>query len=165
MKKIAVSVISLLLTSILAFGQNLTADQIAGYLNDYAVSMEVSFEVQSSDPFFGNASLYVDGAGYIVKSDDYTFYCDGKTRWTIDEGSKEVYVENNDMKFDLVGILATSKIKFDSNGWPYEISVPVNEDIVAVIRIRDLKPQEKGTRKCALDVSKLDKSYLVTDLR
>jgi len=164
MKKFSISILCLFVAEFFAFGQDLTLDQIAGYLDEYAVSAKVNFDIQSSDPIFGSADLYLDGLGYIVKVDGYSFYCDGKTRWTVDESTKEVYVEKDDLKINPVVLLSQSKIKFD-DGWPSELSIPVKDDIVAVIRIKSLQPTEKGTQKCALDVSKLDNSYIVTDLR
>ena len=165
MKKFTIAIFSLLMGTALVSAQNLTYEQITGYLDQYAAAMQVSFDVQSSDPVFGSAELYLDGNGYIAKVEGYSFYCDGKTRWTVDDVTKEVYIENNDQKFDVPAILSKAKIKFDSEGWPYELSIPVKDDIVAVVRIRSLQPKEKGSQKCALDVSKLDKSYIVTDLR
>ena len=60
------------------------------------VSFDYSFTVSSDTPVTGSGGVIFHGNCYKMLASGLEIWCDGKTRWTMDHSSKEVYVEEVD---------------------------------------------------------------------
>ena len=57
------------------------------------VSFKYSFKVKSDVPLSGSGTAVLSGSSYKIDGNGLEIWCDGKTRWTVDRASCEVYIE------------------------------------------------------------------------
>lgn len=91
MKKFLLLTFALSLT-FLAQAQGALED-FAGQLTGGEVSFKYSFEVQGDVPVKGSGTAVLKGNAFHIFGNGLEIWCDGKTRWTIDRGSREAYIE------------------------------------------------------------------------
>lgn len=59
------------------------------------VSLQYSYVVDDGKTKLdGGGKLLLQGESYLMEGDGLKVWCDGKSRWTVDEAAKEVVVEN-----------------------------------------------------------------------
>ena len=77
----------------------LAAQDSAAYVKNLLANNRVSFDFTLSSkgktPMQMNGKAVVDGECYRFKGNSIEVYCDGCTKWTVDEESKEVYIESS----------------------------------------------------------------------
>lgn len=91
-----------------------------------------------------SGKLTAQGNSYHMTGNGLDIWCDGSTRWTLDTESKEVYIENSR------GIEEVLEFK----------------DGISDVNLSDVvitKDPDAGTY--TFDTSKLDDSWIITDLR
>lgn len=148
-------------------------DTLRGKVGAGRVSFTYSFSSEGKAPFGGKGKVVVQGPMYICEMEDGgKIWCDGKTRWTLDRESREIYIEDVASSPDIL-----------SNPEPYldnlkDLSVsPDGKSVSAVydtgkIRvgvkiasIAELPPVSAGNYFCP-DLTKYSSSgWTVTDLR
>ena len=57
------------------------------------VSFDYSLKMQSSVALSGSGTVLFEGDGYRIQGNGVTIVSDGATRWTLDEVSREAYIE------------------------------------------------------------------------
>lgn len=67
-------------------------EALASKVKNNHVSFSYSFNI-SSNSFTGSGHGQVEDGYYKIVSKGMSLYCDGKSRWTVDESAKEVVVE------------------------------------------------------------------------
>lgn len=137
-----------LLTILLPFAAAAQAPQLtalASRLQTDRISLHYDCTFTQDTPVRLSGELLVQGECYQARGNGMEIYCDGKTRWTVDPASKEVYVETAEGLDELVAMYE-SLSDLSITGVKY---LPLSEDLSAF----------------RYDTSSLDTSWVVTDLR
>ena len=78
---------------------SLAAQSDAAYVKDLLTNNRVSFDFALSSkgkaPLQMNGKAVVDGECYRFQGNGIEVYCDGTTKWTVDQETKEVYIERS----------------------------------------------------------------------
>ena len=145
MKKLTLYIISSLFLCLAANGQEKVAREILGRLETNRVSFTYSCTMNEDLPVRLDGTIIAQGECYLAKGNGLEIYSDGTTRWTVDQKAKEVYLEKAGGIEEILD----------------------NRDAVKDLKISDLKylPLQDETRTFTFDTSKLDASWVVTDLR
>jgi outer membrane lipoprotein-sorting protein len=144
MKRVFIAML-LLLAAQCAFSQSAQIKAIMEKRNTNRVSLDYSCTFTRQAPLKLDGTLLIQGDCYLAKGNGMEIYCNGKTRWTVDPESREVYIENAGgiaelMKYkDSMTGLSVSNVKYS----------PLSEDIDTF----------------TFNTRKLDSSWVVTDLR
>ena len=133
-----------LLLSLTAAAQPQLAE-IAAHLQTDRISLHYDCTYTQDAPVKLSGVLLIQGECYRAVGNGMEIYCDGKTRWTVDPASKEVYVETAEGLDELVAMYE-SLSDLSITGVKY---LPLSEDLSAF----------------RYDTSSLDTSWVVTDLR
>ena len=143
MKKWILILIALL--PLTAAAQKYTLDAVAAHLRTDRISLHYSFTIAEPAPVQLSGTLLAQGECYRAIGNGMEIYCDGKTRWTVDPESKEVYIETAEGIEELA--LWQDNMK--------ELSLT---DVRYLPLSDDLSP-------FSFDTAALDASWVVTDLR
>jgi outer membrane lipoprotein-sorting protein len=134
-------------------------------------TFEYSMTIMEKVPVKHTGTVLLDGNFYLITDNGLEYRCDGKTRWTIDESAKEVYIEDSPgakaflaapteyldkIKDLIVGESSASGVYSDP-----EQGVKVN---FVLTSIKTSAPTGSSSG-FTLDTSKLGKEWVVTDLR
>lgn len=65
-------------------------------LNGSCATCSYSFKVSGDLPLNGSGTLTVQGDAFAMSGNGLDLFCDGTTRWTVDRGSEECYIESVD---------------------------------------------------------------------
>ena len=138
-------ILSLLLCPLLMMAQQLPEKQIReilGHLDRERVTLEYECVTGGPAPVHLQGTLVLQGNCYLAKGNGMEIYCDGTSRWTVDP---EVYIE------DAGGIK----------------EILESDNSIKSLSIKNIKyiPQTGGLRDFRFDISSLDSSWVVTDLR
>ena len=71
-------------------------DQIAAIgtmISEGKVDFNYRYDIDGKIPIGASGKATVQGDCYMSKGNGLSVYCDGETRWTVDEEAKEVYLE------------------------------------------------------------------------
>lgn len=74
--------------------QNNSPEALLEKCRENCVSLDYSFSVRGDLPVTGSGNALIQGESFRTSGNGMSVYCDGKTRWTVDENAKEVYIEN-----------------------------------------------------------------------
>ena len=143
MKKWILILIALL--PLTAAAQQYTLDAVAAHLRTDRNSLNYAFTIAEPAPVQLSGTLLAQGECYRAIGNGMEIYCDGKTRWTVDPESKEVYIETAEGIEELA--LWQDNMK--------ELSLT---DVRYLPLSDDLSP-------FTFDTAALDASWVVTDLR
>ena len=117
-------------------------DAIRRKLDVSRVRVNYSFVMQK---VYCNGTITVQIPCFKASGNGIDVYSDGVTRWTVDPESKEVYIENAEGPDDYAKyLLDIEDLKLSDL-----VSTPISDDLSMFV----------------FDVSKLDSSWVVTDLR
>ncbi len=98
--------------------QDISLDDLLEKREDNRISLEYKCVIDGPTRFRLSGTLLVQGDSYYAEGNGVQIYCDGKTRWTVDRKSKEVYMENAEALESLFGYkddiieLKLSKVKY-----------------------------------------------------
>src|SRR5574344_2972154 len=93
MKRVFIAML-LLLAAQCAFSQSAQIKAIMEKRNTNRVSLDYSCTFTRQAPLKLDGTLLIQGDCYLAKGNGMEIYCNGKTRWTVDPESREVYIEN-----------------------------------------------------------------------
>ena len=148
MKKWILILIALL--PLTAAAQKHTLDAVAAHLRTDRISLHYDCTFTQDTPLKLSGTLTVQGDCYRASGNGMEIYCDGTTRWTVDPESKEVYIEAAGGIEELV---------------PWQDNL---EDLsLTELKLSEVKyqPLSEDLSVFVFDVSALDSSWVVTDLR
>ena len=143
MKKWILILIALL--PLTAAAQQYTLDAVAAPQRTDRLSQNYAFTIAEPAPVQLSGTLLAQSECYRAIGNGMEIYCDGKTRWTVDPESKEVYIETAEGIEELA--LWQDNMK--------ELSLT---DVRYLPLSDDLSP-------FTFDTAALDASWVVTDLR
>ena len=109
------------------------------------VSLKYKMVLDSDPAIHLEGSLTLEGNCYLAVGNGLEIYSDGSTRWTVDPAEKEVYIERS------TGVKEA-----------FAYSDSVKELKISEVQYSSAKGEMKSFR---FDTSKLDSSWVVTDLR
>ena len=149
-------------------------DALRTVLSENCVRMEAEYQiVMSQTRIKGHASIEVQGEAYIMKTEGLDVYCDGETVWTIDDDSKEVYIESvsesGQLGLDnaLLALLDSDSVdcSFSKDGTlqAMSVSLPDGTSVSA-----DVLSFETGNKKSVTSFRpqyEFGSDWIVTDLR
>lgn len=128
-----------------AAAQDRQVDEILSRARTMRVTLKYSCNISELSPLRVRGRLIVQGDCYYAEGYGMQIYCDGSTRWTVDTGEKEVYIE------DAGGIAEILNYR----------------DSVTNLKLSDIEysPQSADSSSFIFDTAALDSSWVVTDLR
>ena len=149
MKRTALILLLCIFPPMLCMAQSLPEKQlaqIAQRLSDgQRVSLSYSCTVEGPAPMQLSGRLLLQGNRYRAEGNGVEIRCDGSTRWTVDREEKEVYIESSGgirevLQYkESLGTLALSDLQY----------LPGSDDLSPFV----------------FDISALDSSWVITDLR
>ena len=142
MKKILTFAIALCLAAA-AMAQNATIDELRKLVETNCVTADYSFLMQEKISCSG--TITVQQPCFKVVGNGLEIYCDGKSRWTVDREAKEVYIEYSESPEEYMAYLPD-----------------VSDLKVTVVKT---SPLSDDLKPFFFDVSRLDSSWVITDLR
>ena len=142
MKKILIFAIALCLAAA-AMAQNATIDELRKLVETNRVTADYSFLMQEKISCSG--TITVQQPCFKVVGNGLEIYCDGKSRWTVDREAKEVYIEYSESPEEYMAYLPD-----------------VSDLKVTVVKT---SPLSDDLKPFSFDVSRLDSSWVITDLR
>jgi len=159
-----------LLAGVSLSAQNSTVEKLSALLEGNTVRISYSYENAAGVPL-GSGVATVQGGKYHVTEGNMQFFCDGVSLWTIDFGSKEVYIEKasaqNEIFGNIKGLLPRVKnLKYDGKKSVSLSFAPTEDspDISCKAFIEDIQPAgESG--QFSFDTGRLDSSWVITDIR
>lgn len=146
-KRITIALFAALLP-LLASGQN-DISALIGNLESHRVSLSYSCTVKLDVPMKSQGKLIAQQNCYKLSSAGLDIYCDGTSRWTVDNSSKEVYIESSPGIKEFLG-----------NSREYL-------DKLSDVKLSDVTigPADTDTSIFTFDEKSLDSGWIVTDLR
>lgn len=142
MKKILTFAIALCLAAA-AMAQNASIDELRKLVETNRVTADYSFLMQEKISCSG--TITVQQPCFKVVGNGLEIYCDGKSRWTVDREAKEVYIEYSESPEEYMAYLPD-----------------VSDLKVTVVKT---SPLSDDLKPFFFDVSRLDSSWVITDLR
>ena len=144
MKKWLLPLLALLLPLSLAAQEQQLSD-IASRLRSNRVTLHYDCVFTQDTPVHLTGVLTIQAPCYRAVGNGMEIYNDGTTRWTVDPGSKEVYIEEAEGLEELIA-------------W---------EESLSDLKITDVKylPLQETPAEFRFDTAALDASWVVTDLR
>jgi len=127
-----------------AAAQDTQVEEILERAKTERVTLNYSCNISELSPVRVKGKLIVQGDCYYAEGYGMRIYCNGGTRWTIDTGEKEIYVE------DAGGIAEILQYR----------------DSVSNLKLSDIRYSPQSADSAfSFDTSALDSSWVVTDLR
>lgn len=149
MKRYLISFAALVLSSVLAFAQ------------DLSFSFDFTYKVDTQVPVIGSGKVLLKNDCYHVVLDSVDYWCDGQTCWIVDDDSKEVYI---DYPADYSEYLKTAEISYSGNV-PSRAVIKMEDGSKATLTIKNYVPNPSVDRLFSFDVKSLSSDYVVTDIR
>ena len=145
MKRLIISLLAVLLLPLAAGAQQPQLAGIAAHLQTDRISLHYDCTYTQDAPMRLTGTLLIQGDCYYAKGNGMEIYCDGKTRWTVDPESKEVYIETAEGLEELAAY----------------------RDSLSELKISELRylPLSEDLSDFHFDVSALGTDWVVTDLR
>lgn len=170
MRKSAIIAACLLLGTA-AWGQNAIKDVIAIIRGKDVVSCSYTYQMRGSMPLKASGTAEMQGHSYHTTADGgLETYCDGATCWVVDRKAKEVMVTEagESMVSHLDEYIPYVHIsRFDGSNLSCTI-VRKDRDVdldFSASGITLTEPSPSDESRFVFDVSALDSSWIVTDLR
>lgn len=124
---------------------NALLEELLGRLDSQRARIGYSCTIDNGTPVRLSGIILLQGNCYYAEGNGLKIYCNGPTRWTVDEEEKEVYIENSD------GIREV--LQYRDSLTDFSISelryLDWSEDLSAFV----------------FDTAKLSPDWIVTDLR
>ena len=124
---------------------NALLEELLGRLDSQRARIGYSCTIDNGTPVRLSGIILLQGNCYYAEGNGLKIYCNGPTRWTVDEDEKEVYIENSD------GIREV--LQYRDSLTDFSISelryLDWSEDLSAFV----------------FDTAKLSPDWIVTDLR
>lgn len=165
------TIFALLLVCSTAFCQQLTVQKLSEQLASSCVSFNYKYRAADKSTKEVSGDVKVQGQCYRIKANGVLLISDSKTRWTVDSDSKEVYIERGSR---LPAILSNPKqlsksltgVTSTADGLSGVFANP-DDGIKYSFSISSFAAQtaEKDKSPYTFDVTGLDASWVVTDLR
>lgn len=143
-------------------------------LSESCVLMEADYRiVMSQTRLEGKASIEAQGDFYIVKTEGIDIYCDGETIWTVDNDSKEVYVESvsgdgqTGLGNALMALMDSDAVDctFSEDGTLQRMSVSLPDGISVSAGILSFTTGDKKSVTSFRPRCEFGSDWIVTDLR
>lgn len=170
MKKL-LSILVALLACALASAQGGDAAAMLEHFAGKKVSFNYSLDSDGLLPVPKEGSVVIDGNCFCIKSKALEVWCDGTTRWTVDNEAKEVYIEDDggletmySRLLEMASGVSGMKVSGDSLSGTWagdEGSGEIKFIITSIVTT------EAGTDTApfVFRASRLGKEWVVTDLR
>lgn len=159
----------LLLLSIPMAAQHFSPESLISSIDSGSVSLNYSFK-QIDGVLSGEGTALIQSLSYDISTGSMRIVSDGKTRWTIDQEAKEVYVESSEDSSDLLSDMRQilkhlSDLKTGQGRLEGSFNIPDSDESFRFVftEIKILPLEAEG--RFYVDINELDSSYLVTDLR
>lgn len=137
--------------------------------------VELSYKYDVAGPtsvkVSGSGHIVLDGKCYKAEGNGLSFICNGTTRWTVDQAAKEVYIENSAGTEEFLTDTSTGKsrvsdFKMEGNRARGSFLDPKSGNNL-IFQLDEIKMTKSGiySKEFEFDTSKLDKTWIITDLR
>lgn len=147
-----------------------STESLRQLLEGNRVSFSYDLSVQEKVQVRTNGTALIDGECYRISGNGLEIYCDGATKWTVDNQAREVYLEPSD---------GTREFLANPSAWLEQVhNLTVGEKVVSGVfrdpagaeisfRFTSIKssPQSGTTAGFTFDTSALGSGWVITDLR
>lgn len=130
-------------TAASALAQTNSIDELRKLVETSCVTADYSFVMQ--EKIHCSGTITVQQPCFKVSGNGMEIYCDGKSRWTVDREAKEVYIELTESPEEYLTYLSD-----------------VSDLKISIVRT---DPPGDDLRQFFFDVTALDSSWVITDLR
>ncbi len=159
-----------LLLCALAGAQDGPLAKVEALLEGSRISFNYSYEVLEGLPVKGSGAAVLQGNSYVLTEGTAGVFCNGTDRWTVDTASKEVYIEaaggENDIFGNVSSILRKFEgLRFDGKTLSGKATLPDGRRISCTATILKRTPESADGSFFVYDTSRLDSSWVITDLR
>lgn len=143
-------------------------------LAEKCVQIEAEYQISVSQTrITGEAAIDVQGDAYVMKTEGMTVYCDGQTIWTVDEESKEVYIEpvgtSGNMYSDnvLLSLINSDSVEFffKDNGVLSHMKARLPDSTSVSAEVLSFATDNKKSVTFFQPQSEFGTDWIVTDLR
>ncbi len=149
MRRVLVSFLALMFSCVGSFAQ------------EKSFSFDFTYVLNTGVPVNGSGSALVRGDSYHIVMDGVDYWCDGKTCWIVDTGSKEVYV---DYPGDFSYYLQNSEISYTGKS-PSQAVIKMKDGSTATLSIMNYVSNPPVNQSFVFNTSALSSDYIVTDVR
>lgn len=171
MMKRAISILSCLLICISGLCQQKDIQALAAKMASSRISLSFRFNPAGKTKSIVAGTLTVQGNCFLVSTGSQRIISDGKTCWTVDDSTEEVYIEKGGRLpyffTDPASMAAAlSNVTRLSDGYRGVFTVP-DDNQKYDFELRNIKTSAptKGTAEFTFDPEKLGGDWVVTDLR
>ena len=153
----------------------LAAQDRASLLKQQLESNKVTFDYTCTTldkvPVTQTGKVVVDGNCYVIRGSGLEIWCDGKTRWTVDNEASEVYIENSggtrDFLANPAGYLDNVKdLQVSGTSASGTFTAPGQDTAISFkftsIKTSTLSGSSEGY---SFDTTALGSEWIITDLR
>lgn len=159
-----------LLLCALAGAQDGPLAKVEALLEGSRISFNYSYEVLEGLPVKGSGAAVLQGNSYVLTEGTAGVFCNGTDRWTVDTASKEVYIEaaggENDIFGNVSSILRKFEgLRFDGKTLSGKATLPDGRRIACTATLLKRTPESADGSFFVYDTSRLDSSWVITDLR
>ena len=146
MKRLIIAILAILALPMFSAAQDEKLMETAAQLESKRISANIECSISTHEGEFRvRAEILVEGNCYYAKSSGLRIFCDGSTRWTVDDAHKEVYIERSEGLAELESFASSVK------------------DLK--IRKIDYFPISGDKSSFTFDTGKLGNEWIITDLR
>ena len=131
-------------------------------LKNNLLTFNFRYESEGNIPLAGNGTVKAQDNCYVVFSGTIEIHCDGKTKWTADTKSKEVYIEEAEDIFNFLPQLSDIR---DEGGRISATHKDPSNGVVTRLFVTNLKTGHKVSPEDFTYSLPTDKNWIVTDLR
>lgn len=170
MKRLVLSFIVALAATVQVIAQN----PISAYLaspDSLQLDCRFSYVIPGKVPVTGEGNVWMSGRCFKVSGNGITVMCDGVSRWTIDEESREVYAESADDMRDFLDnpsllLLELQSVKYSSGTMTgvYHYDGQDIELTFSSIKVRPASKEKPFSPESEMKGYE-SRGYVVTDLR
>ena len=149
-------------------------DQVQGQRVRFHYTYSLS---QEGAPFrdITDGQVFLEGNAYVMEGLGLKVISDGNTRWSLDEGARELVierVEKEDLFTNPALFIASYKdyrdrIRVNRSGADFlDVTLTLDDDTQARFQLKDIVFEEpQGKSDFSLDEKSLPSDYVITDLR
>lgn len=160
MRKPLLALIVIALNCLCCLAQDAT--DFKSQLKRNLLSFNFQYESEGKVPLKGNGTVKAQDNCYVVYSGSMEVWCNGETKWTADNKSKEVYIETAEDIFEFLPQLSDIR---NEGGCISAIHTDTAKGTVTRLAVTNLKASQKIASEDFTYKISSDKDWIITDLR
>lgn len=154
--------------------QQADMDALRSALSEKCVLMEADYKITMSQTrITGQTVIEAQGDAYVMKTEGMQVYCDGESVWTVDEESKEAYIEpamtgeHQGLDNALLALMNSDAVEctFTDDGMLRSMKVSLPDGTSVSADVHSFTTKDKKSVTSFRPPFEFDADWIVTDLR